>query len=270
MPDPPEDRRDFLTTARARAVLAEHPERLRAVRGDLQMHTTWSDGRDPPEGVARAAAVRGYAYVALTDHSAGQRIPRGMDAATIKEQAKHVRRLNEDLEEEGENFRVLHGLEMNLDPEGEGDTDPEVLAGLDVVLGAFHSRLRVEEDQTERYLAAVRNPSLDVLAHPRGRRFDARRGLTADWPRVFAAGADAGTALEINAFPDRQDLQVGLLTFARESGAWISFGTDAHRIEELANMRLAVAAAAIADFPRERIINELSLEEIRERPWRAE
>jgi histidinol phosphatase-like PHP family hydrolase len=152
---------------------------------------------------------------------------------------------------------------MNLSPEGEGDMDPDVLAGLDLVLGAFHSRLRVTEDQTERYLAAVGNPSVHVLAHPRGRRWNTRPGLRADWPRVFAAAAEAGTAVEIDAFPDRQDLQVSLLEIARDAGPWISIGTDAHRPDELTHLEFGVAAAIAARFPRDRVLNTLTPERIR-------
>jgi histidinol phosphatase-like PHP family hydrolase len=141
--------------------------------------------------------------------------------------------------------------------------DPGVLAGLDLVLGAFHSKLRVTEDQTERYLAAVRNPTVHVLAHPRGRRWNARPGLRADWARVFDAAARSGTALEIDAFPDRQDLPVSLVEVARDQGAWLSIGTDAHHPRELEYLELGVATAIAAGFPRQRILNGMPPDEIR-------
>lgn len=260
-PDPPPLRSGFLTMAECRSVLAGHP-RLERPRGDLQMHTTWSDGRASLDDMVEAAAARGYRYVAVTDHSQGLRIAHGMDEATLVAQGQAIDELNRRLADEGRRFTVLRSLEMNLSPDGQGDMDPDVLAGLDLVLGAFHSRLRVTEDQTARYLAAVANPAVDVLAHPRGRRWDARLGLRADWPRVFEAAAAAGVALEIDTFPDRQDLDVERARMAAEAGAFVSIGTDAHRPSELASMELGLATAAMAGVPTERILNFMELEEL--------
>jgi histidinol phosphatase-like PHP family hydrolase len=201
--------------------------------------------------------------VAVTDHSKGLPIARGMDEETLLRQGEAIGELNRRLAARGAPPVLLRSLEMNLTTEGEGDMDPNVLAGLDLVLGAFHSALRVTDDQTDRYLAAVRNPTVHVLAHPRGRRWNTRPGLHADWPRVFAAAAEANTALEIDAFPDRQDMEVSLVEAARDTGMWISIGTDAHRPDELANLELGVATAAAAGFPRERVLNRLDPDEIR-------
>jgi DNA polymerase (family 10) len=132
------------------------------------------------------------------------------------------------------------------------------------VLGAFHSKLRALDDQTERYLAALRNPAVHVLAHPRGRRFNVRLGLHADWPRVFEEAAGLHKALEIDAYPDRQDLDVELLSLARESGVWISIGTDAHSTAELMFMEFGLAAAIRAGIPQERILNFMSREDLLE------
>jgi histidinol phosphatase-like PHP family hydrolase len=144
---------------------------------------------------------------------------------------------------------------MNISPEGEQDMDPEALARLDLVLGAFHSKLRLTEDQTDRYLRALENPTFHVMAHPRGRMFDRRLGLSAEWPRVFEAAAALGKAVEIDANPNRQDLDVELLKIAREAGVWVSIGTDAHSLRELEFMEFGVATAIRAGFPRERILN---------------
>lgn len=256
-PTPPEARRGFMTRAEARRILADHPSAPRA-RADLQMHSTWSDGRVSIEGMVARSAELGREHVAITDHSVGLPIAGGMDEATLLRQAVEIDLLNSA----GAGPRILRSIEMNLSPEGEGDMDPGVLAGLDLVLGAFHSKLRVKEDQTDRYLAAVRNPTVHVLAHPRGRRWDARPGLRADWPKVFEAAAEAGTALEIDSFPDRQDLQVELLELARETGVWISIGSDAHRLDELENLELGEAAALRARIPPDRILNLLSADEV--------
>ena len=137
---------------------------------------------------------------------------------------------------------VLRGIEMDLTPEGVGDMDPAALAALDLVLGAFHSKLRLRDDQTERYLCALANPDVHVLAHPRGRIYNFRSGLACDWERVARRAAETGTALEIDAYPDRQDLDVERLRVADQAGAWISIGTDAHTPDELVYLDIGIAA----------------------------
>jgi DNA polymerase (family 10) len=260
--EPPEIRRGFLTLADARATLAANPDALASLRSDLQMHTTYSDGRATLRDMVRATAARGYTHVAITDHSKGLAIANGMDETRLAEQARDIAAVNEELAAAGQRFRVLHAIEMNLSPVGEGDMDPTALASLDLVLGAFHSKLRVTEDQTERYVAALRNPDVQVLAHPRGRRFNVRLGLRADWPRVMHAAAASGKALEIDAHLDRQDLDVGLLGVAKEAGAFVSIGTDAHSVGELGSMELGLAAALGAGIPRSRILNFMAPEEL--------
>jgi histidinol phosphatase-like PHP family hydrolase len=263
VPDPPETRRGFVTLAEAQRLVERGPAWHGAFRTDLQMHTTWSDGVVPLEEMVGLAAQNGRSCVAITDHSKGLPIARGMDEPTLLRQIAEIDELDRRRMAGEPGPVLLRSIEMNLAPDGSGDMDPDVLAGLDLVLGAFHSKLRVTEDQTDRYLAAVRNPTVHVLAHPRGRRWNSRAGLQADWPRVFAAAAEAGTALEVDSFPDRQDLEVSLLEVARESEAWISIGTDAHRPDELRHLRLGVAAAVAAGFPPDRILNVLPPDEIR-------
>jgi histidinol phosphatase-like PHP family hydrolase len=178
-----------------------------------------------------------------------------MDEDRLAEQAADIGALNKELEAAGAGPRVLHSIEMNLSPEGEGDMEVDALARLDLVLGAFHSKLRLTEDQTERYLAGVRNPTVHVLAHPRCRIYDRRAGLWCDWGRVFEEAAALDKALEIDASPYRQDLDVELLKLAREAGCRISIGTDAHSIYELGYMEFGLAAAILAGIPQERILD---------------
>jgi histidinol phosphatase-like PHP family hydrolase len=266
----------FLTLAEVRATLAAHPEWAPVpmegltertvdrplVRADLQMHTLYSDGKASLRDMVETAATYGYEHVNITDHSKGLKIARGMDEEELAREGEDIAGLNRELEGEGAGIRVLHGIEMNISPEGDGDMDPGALARLDLVLGAFHSKLRVTEDQTDRYLAAVRNPTIHVMAHPRGRRFNVRVGLRADWARVFEEAVERDVALEIDAFPDRQDLDVELLALARDSRVRISIGTDAHATHELGHMEFGVAAAALAGIPPERILNCLPREEL--------
>jgi histidinol phosphatase-like PHP family hydrolase len=263
VPEPPEMRRGFLTLAEARATLAEHAEWRPAVLADLQMHTTYSDGSASLREMATACAQdHGYRHILVTDHSKGLPIAHGMDEERLAMQREDIARLNDELAASGSAFRVLHGLEMNLSPRGEGDMDPGALRSLDLVLGAFHSQLRVTEDQTERYLAALRNPTFHVLAHPRGRRWGARAGLRADWTRVFEEASAVGKAVEIDAHPDRQDLDIGLLRLAAQAGVWISIGTDAHAPRELAAIEFGLAAAIMAGVPRHRVLNFLPADDL--------
>jgi len=126
------------------------------------------------------------------------------------------------------------------------------------VLGAFHSKLRLRDDQTERYFRALANPDIQVLAHPRGRVYNFRAGLVCDWERVARRASETGTVLEIDAYPDRQDLDVERLRIVAAEGAWISIGTDAHSPGELAFLEIGIAAAILGGVPRERVLNLLS------------
>jgi histidinol phosphatase-like PHP family hydrolase len=254
----PATRRGYITMAEALRALEGAPE-YRAVRADLQVHTTWSDGAEPLEAMARALAGRGYSYAAITDHSQGLKIAGGMDEEALARQWIEIDAVQAGLE----GIRLLKSIEMNLSPQGEGDMDPAYLARLDLVLGTFHSALRKTEDQTERYLAAIANPTVDVFAHPVCRMYNRRAGLRADWPRVFAAAAEAGIAVEIDCTVARQDLPVELLRIARDSGVWFSIGTDSHAIGELDFMPLGLGSAAIAGVSLERILNFRPAEEVR-------
>jgi histidinol phosphatase-like PHP family hydrolase len=250
---PPAIRRDFLTRADARVILAAKPEWARRLRGDLQMHTAWSDGSASILEMAEAATESGYAYIAITDHSKGLKIAGGIDERALAKQAREIAAANRVMKSHG--LTVLRSIEMNLNPRGKGDMDPKSLAQLDIVLGAFHSALRTKEDQTSRYLAALRNLDIQILGHPRGRIYNFRLGLKADWPRVFALAAKLDKAVEIDSYPDRQDLNLALLKLARKAGVRVSLGTDAHHADQLGFIELGLAAALKARIPAERILN---------------
>ena len=255
---PVTSRRDFLTLAKARSILAENPTWGRQLRGDLQMHTIWSDGSGTIAAMAEAGAMRGYEFIAVTDHSKGLKIAGGIDERALRKQAIEIDQTNRRSD-----CRVLKSIELNLNPRGEGDMDRTALAKLDLVLGSFHSSLRTKEDQTSRYLAALRNPDVHILGHPRGRIYNFRLGLSADWPRVFVEATKLDKALEIDCYPDRQDLNIALLKVARREGARISLGTDAHHPWQLEFIELGLAAAWIARIPASRIINFLALPQVK-------
>jgi histidinol phosphatase-like PHP family hydrolase len=259
----PAVRQDFMSIAEARRLLAARPAWRKKLRGDLQMHTRWSDGSGTIAEMAETAKDRSYQYIAITDHSKALKIAGGIDERALKRQGTEIAQINVAISKSGAHFSVLRSIEMNLNPRGEGDMSPDSLLGLDLVLGSFHSALRTTEDQTERYVAALRNPLIHVLGHPRGRIYNFRIGLKADWPRVFAEAAQLDKALEIDCYPDRQDLNVELLKIAREHETRISLGTDAHHAWQLEFIDLGLAAALRAQIPADRILNFMPILELK-------
>jgi histidinol phosphatase-like PHP family hydrolase len=260
----PEIRQNFLTLAEARTLRSKYPEHFREIRGDLQMHTLWSDGSGSVQDMAEAARSRGYSYIAITDHSKGLRIAGGIDEDQLGKQGEEIGAINESMRRNAGGFRVLRSVELNLSPIGAADMDQAALDRLDLVLGCFHSALRRKEDQTERYLAALRNPSIHILGHPRGRIYNFRLGLSADWARVFALAAELDKAVEIDCYPDRQDLSIDLLAIARKEGCRISLGTDSHGPSQLEFMELGVAAALQAKLDPKRILNYMPTDQFLE------
>jgi len=262
-PRPPPLRKEFLTLAESRLRLAKAASWARRLRGDLQMHTNWSDGSGDIRAMADAAVARGYEYIAITDHSKGLSIANGINEVKLKKQSAEIEAVNRQLRANSKNLTVLHSIEMNLNPLGEGDMEPAALRSLDLVLGSFHSALRRKEDQTERYLAALRNPDIQILGHPRGRIYNYRSGLRADWETVFHEATRLDKAVEIDAYPDRQDLNLSLLKIAKRCGTRISMGTDAHHPWQFEFIDLALAAALAAKLPPERTVNFMRLKELR-------
>jgi hypothetical protein len=158
---PPAIRRDFLSLAEAREILAREPAWAARLRGDLQMHTQWSDGSGTIAEMVEAGGARGYEYIAITDHSKGLKIAGGIDEPALRKQGAEIDHVNRN-----STCRALKSIEMNLNPRGEGDMDRAALAKLDLVLGSFHSSLRTKDDQTARYLAALRNPIFKFSVTP--------------------------------------------------------------------------------------------------------
>lgn len=270
VPEPPDLRRQFLTMTEAQAILATKPSWLASVKGDLQMHTTWSDGEGTIAEMADAAIARGYEYISITDHSKGLAIAGGINEEQLRHQAEEIAFVNdrcgngcmEPVRGSGHRLTVLRSVELNLNPRGEGDMDEHSLRELDLVLGCFHSSLRGKHDQTERYLAGLRNPTIHILGHPRGRIYNFRLGLIADWPRVFGLAAELDKAVEIDAYPDRQDLNLDLVRLAKRAGCRISFGTDSHGPSQLRFMEYAAASALEAGIRPDRILNFMPRNEL--------
>ena len=196
LPSPPEIRAEFLTLARARRTLLDHPDFSDTLQGDLHSRTCWSDGTGTVAEMATAARDRGYHYLAITDHTKALKIALGLSEEKLFAQGNEIGAVNSVLAEKGADLVILRSAEVNLTPEGQADLEPSAVSSLDLVIGSFHSALRRMTDQTDRYLAALHNPAIHVLGHPQGRIFNHREGLRGDWPRVFAKAARLDKAVD--------------------------------------------------------------------------
>jgi DNA polymerase (family X) len=209
------------------------------LRGDLHTHTDLTDGTATLEQMVSAAAARGYAYYAVTDHAPNLFMQR-MTLEKMLAQREQVRRL--DGEQAG--MTLLHGTELNIDPDGEVDWPAEILRDFDLTVASVHSHFTQPRDEmTRRLIHAVQNPWVSILGHPSGRKIGKRPPVDADWDAVFAACAESGTAVEIDAFPDRLDASDELIKIARRHGAVFTIDSDAHAIAHLANLRYGVGTA---------------------------
>jgi len=226
--------------------------RLGDYRGDLQMHSTWSDGSQTLDEIVAAGIARGYSFCGVTDHSYGLPIARGVSMTDLAEQHRAIDRLNR---KHTGVFRLIKGIEANIRADGSVDMTPSELAQLELVVAAPHSSLRVATDQTSRMVAAVTTPGVHILGHPRGRMYGSRPGVTADWDRVFAAAKRAEVAIEIDGDPSRQDVDYDLARHAVDAGCLFALDSDAHSTGELSYAETAIAHARLAGVPVERIVN---------------
>ncbi len=238
-----------------RAVLPELIT-LKDLRGDLQMHTTWSDGETDVMGMARAALALGYSYILITDHTQGLGVVNGLTPERLKAQRREIDRVNAALKKEKAGLTVLQGCEVEVKTDGSLDLPDDVLAELDLVQASVHTSLsQPREKITARAIAALRNPHVDILGHPAGRLINEREGADYDWEALFAAAREHGVALEINAAPERLDLTDVLARRAADLGCKISISTDAHSPHMLSNMRFGVMTARRAWIKPDMVIN---------------
>lgn len=246
-------RTNFLSRAEALRLLRSRSKSvgLADYRGDLQMHTEWSDGGESIARMAAAAMERGYGYIGVSDHSYGLRIASGMSMADAARQRAEIEELNRKW---AGAFRVFQGIEANIPAEGGVDMTAEEIARFELVLAAPHSKLRKAEDQTGRMLATVRHPGVHILAHPRGRMYS-RQGVLARWDEVFEEAARRGVAIELDGDPYRQDLDGTLAKRALAAGCLFALDSDAHSGAELVYSEYAIAHARRAGIPAARVIN---------------
>jgi DNA polymerase (family 10) len=224
---------------------------LRDLRGDLHAHTTWSaDGRNTVEEMALAARSRGYAYLAITDHSHYRREGR------LERQTAEIDALNERLAP----FRLLRGIEANIRATGELDVEDEALAERDWVVASIHSGLG--KDHTERVLAAMENPHVDCIGHLTGRKLGKRDPADVDLERIVAKAVETGTALELNSQPDRLDLRDAHARYAGEAGVRLVVNSDAHNVNALGYVELGIGQARRAWLTKRHLLNTKTLAQL--------
>jgi len=256
---PPELREGQQEIERAAAGTLPRLIGLGDIKGDLHVHTEWSDGHDSLVAMAQAAKDRGYEYLGISDHSAGRGIAHGLGAERLRQQISEIRQLNQEIS----GIRIFSGLEVDIRADGSLDMPDELLEELDVVTAAVHSALNQSEEQmTGRIIRAIENPNVDVLAHPTCRLLPAREPVAVDMEAIFQAAARTDTALEINAMPSRLDLKDIHAYRARELGVKLLINTDAHSTEHLDFMRFGVGVARRGWCETEDILNTRPLEEV--------
>jgi len=229
------------------------------IRGDLQMHTTASDGKNSIEEMADAARRMDYQYIALTDHSKAVTVANGMDEKRTLEQIRRIREAQKRLG----GIRLLAGIEVDILKDGILDLDDEVLAQLDVVVASVHSYMNLERSaMTERVLAAIENPYTQIIAHPTGRLLLRRDPFDYDMEKVLDAARKHGVAMECNAYPDRLDLKDTYLRMAKERGVKIVISTDSHSTKNLAFMKYGVGMARRGWLEARDVLNTLPVEKL--------
>jgi DNA polymerase (family 10) len=229
------------------------------IKGDLHTHTNLSDGLAPLEEMVASAASLGYAYYAVTDHAPNLAMQRMTDEKILVQRE----RLGE-LQRDYPKMTLLHGSELNIDPEGSVDWPEEFLEGFDVLVASVHSRLNQPKDEmTRRIVRAMESPHVNVIGHPTARLLGKRQPIEFDLEEVFEAAARTGTALEVNAFPDRLDLKDEHILWAKRHGVQFAINTDSHAPVHLPNMRFGVATAQRGWLTKDDVINAWPLSKLR-------
>ncbi len=230
------------------------------IRGDLHVHSDYSDGHSTIEEVARAAKARGYRYVSINDHSRSLGVANGLSVERLMEQGEEIARVNERVK----GITVLRGTEVDILSDGSLDFPDEVLEQLDVVVASIHSGFQQSRDRiTGRILSAMENPHVDIIGHPTGRLLGTRPPYDVDLERVMEAAAETGTALETNAHYERLDLNDVNARRAAEMGVRIAISTDAHHPDQMWMMELGVHTVRRGWLRREDVLNTLPLRSLR-------
>ena len=232
---------------------------LADIKGDLHMHTTWSDWAFSIEEMVEAARTKGYTYIAITDHSQFLKIANGLTPERLRKQQQEIKRLNEKFTD----ITILSGVEMDILPDGTLDYEDDLLAELDIVIASIHSAFsQPKEKIMERLARAMQNPYVNIIAHPTGRMIGRREGYEVDIQMLIKLAKETNTALELNANPNRLDLSAQSIRLAQDAGVKIAINTDAHKIKTLDHMSLGVATARKGWIRKETVLNAMKRDEL--------
>lgn len=255
---PPELREDG--TEVEKAAKAEALIQLEDIKGDLHMHSTWTDGAYTIEEMAEACRRKGYKFIAITDHSQYLKVAGGLTPERLREQRKEIDRLNEKYDD----FTILAGVEMDILPDGSLDYDDELLEEMDFVIASIHSSFsQSREVIMQRLKTALESHHVDLIAHPTGRLIGKRKGYDVDIDLLIELAKETDTALELNANPNRLDLSSENIKKAQDAGVKLSINTDAHNMDMLEHMPIGVAAAKKGWIEKKNVINTWELEELK-------
>ncbi len=232
---------------------------LKDIKGDLHVHSKWSDGSHDFDELADEARKRGYEYIAITDHSKGLGIARGLTAERLLEQKKKLEALNKRLK----GFRFLSGIEVDIRSDGQLDLPDDVLKNMDIVIASIHSGFKQSKEQlTKRLVSAIKNPYVSVIAHPTGRLIGERDSYDIDINEILKIAKEKGTAFEINAYPLRLDFNDVYARKAKEMGIPLVIGTDAHLLSQFEYMTYGVSIARRGWIEKEDILNTLNYDSL--------
>lgn len=232
---------------------------LEDIKGDLHVHTKWSDGSHDLEAMVQGARKKGYQYIAVTDHTKGLGIAHGLDETRLAEEIKFIDKANKKLT----GFKILKGTEVDIRSDGSLDLSDEALSGLDIVVASVHSGFKQSREQiTERILSAIRNPCVSVIAHPTGRLIGERDAYAIDMNAVLKEAARYGVAMEINAYPLRLDLNDLHLKMARDYGVSLVINTDTHVLSQYDFMAYGVSVARRGWVEKKDVLNTLDYDSL--------
>jgi len=231
----------------------------RDLKGDLHAHSLWSDGNNSVEEMAKAAKALGYSYIAITDHSQSLKIASGLSVPELRKKQREIEKLNKKLKD----FRILFATEVDIDSQGNIDYKDEVLKEFDIAVAAIHSGFKQSKEQlSRRIIKACKNKYVNVIAHPTGRLWGVRDAYDIELDEILKVARDTNTHLEINAFPQRLDLNDLHCRRAKEIGVKLALGTDAHEASQLQAVKFGIAVARRGWLTREDVINTLGIEQL--------
>jgi DNA polymerase (family 10) len=255
----PELREDTGEVELARANKLPDLVELKDIKGDLHVHSNWSDGGNTILEMAKAGVAMGYSYIAVTDHSQGLKVAGGLSISDLKRKKAEVDKINKTLK----NFMVLYGAEVDIDSDGKLDYNDEVLKNFDIVVAAIHSGFKQSKERiTRRIISACKNKNVHIIAHPTGKLWGVRDAYEVDIDEVLKAAKDTNTQLEVNSFSQRLDLNDHNCRRAKELGVKIAIGSDSHATEQLQGMRLGISVARRGWLSKRDVINTLPLEKL--------